>query len=127
MKKETKYIIGALIALVLIVVGISFLDKSSIGESDKYDSFAMCLSEKGAKFYGAFWCPHCQKQKAMFENSDKIPYVECSTPDTKGQLQVCTDKGVKSYPTWILADGSVLEGEIPLETLAQKTSCTLPQ
>lgn len=124
MTKETKYIIGIIIAVVLIVIGVTFLEKTAT-KSVKYDAFAMCLAEKGAKFYGAFWCPHCQKQKEMFEWSEKIPYVECSTPDAKGQLEVCTAAGVNSYPTWIFADGSKLSGETPLETLAQKTDCLL--
>ncbi len=125
MKKETKYIIGIIIAVILIVGGIALLEKSST-KSTKYDSFAMCLAEKGAKFYGAFWCPHCQKQKEMFEWSDKLPYVECSTPDGKNQTQACKDAKIESYPTWIFADGSTLSGEVPLEKLAEKTSCTLP-
>ena len=125
MTKETKYIIGIIIAVIVIVGGIALLEKTGPQKSTKYDNFAMCLAEKGAKFYGAFWCPHCQKQKAMFEGSDKLPYVECSTPDAKGQLEVCTAAGVNSYPTWIFADGSKLPGETPLETLAQKTGCLL--
>jgi hypothetical protein len=126
MKKETKYIIGIIIAVGVIVGGLALLDTNEAGKSTKYDGFAMCLAEKGAQFYGAFWCPHCQRQKALFENSDKIPYNECSKPDGNGQLDICTQKGVESYPTWFFADGSKLTGEIPLETLAEKTGCALP-
>ena len=54
-------------------------------------------------------------------------YTECSTPDASGQTQVCIDKGIKSYPTWIFADGSILNGDITLQQLSDKTSCTLPQ
>ncbi len=100
----------------------------------KYDDFAKCLGEKGAEFYGAFWCPHCQGQKAMFGRAEKyLPYIECSTPDAKAQLQICRDKGVKAYPTWIFADGSAMvpaEGQndgISLTELAQKTACVLPK
>lgn len=126
MTKETKYIIGIIIAVILIVIGVTFLEKTAT-KSVKYDAFAMCLAEKGARFYGAFWCPHCQKQKEMFEWSEKIPYVECSTPDAKSQLQVCKDANIQSYPTWIFADGSTLNGEIPLKTLSEKTGCSLPE
>ena len=92
-----------------------------------YDEFATCLKDKGATFYGAFWCPHCQATKKLFGNSQKLlPYVECSTPDTKGQVQVCIDKGINTYPTWEFADGSRLTGELSLEQLAEKTSCVLP-
>ena len=88
----------------------------------KYDQFAQCLADKGAKFYGAFWCPHCQNQKRMFgsKSAKLLPYTECSTPDGKGTTQACIDAGVKSYPTWKFADGTELVGEIPLIQLAEK-------
>ena len=94
----------------------------------KYDAFVNCIKEKGVVFYGAFWCPHCQKNKDMFGTSkDLLPYVECSTEDGQGQTQACKDEGITGYPTWKFADGTKLPGEITLETLAQKTSCALPQ
>jgi thiol-disulfide isomerase/thioredoxin len=101
-------------------------------QSGKYDAFATCLKDKGAIFYGAFWCPHCQEQKKLFGSSVKLlPYVECSTADGQGQLQVCKDKNIASYPTWKLADGTDIPNEnsagVTLETLAAKTSCLLPQ
>lgn len=106
---------------------LAFLDKKTGSESSaKYDEFSMCLADKGAKFYGAFWCPHCQAQKKMFENSDKLPYIECSTPDGKDQTNACKEAGVESYPTWIFGDGERMTGEIALETLAEKTGCELP-
>src|SRR5471030_2574861 len=80
----------------------------------KYDVFAQCLKDKGATFYGAFWCPHCQAQKKEFGSSVKLlPYVECSTPDASGQTQICIDKGITSYPTWILADGTRIPDDSP--------------
>lgn len=94
----------------------------------KYDDFAKCLKDKGAVFYGAAWCPHCQNQKKEFGTSVQyVPYVECSTPDGKGQVQVCIDKDIQGYPTWIFADGSRQSGEVPFATLASKTGCALPQ
>ena len=94
----------------------------------KYDTFAQCLKEKGAVFYGAFWCQHCQAQKEMFGSSVKfLPYVECSVPDGSTQTQECTNKKISSYPTWEFSDGTRLTGEVPLAQLAEKTSCLLPQ
>jgi len=91
------------------------------------DTFATCLKDQGATFYGAFWCPHCQNQKKLFGKSvDLLPYVECSTPDGQEQTQACQDKKIESYPTWEFKDGSRETGEIPLATLAEKTSCVLP-
>lgn len=114
--------------ILILVVGAlsaSVLVKSGPG---KLDTFAQCLADKGATFYGAFWCPHCQAQKRMFGSSSKLlPYVECSTPDGQGQLPICTEKEVQQYPTWDFADGSRLTGEVPLAQLAEKTECELPQ
>jgi thiol-disulfide isomerase/thioredoxin len=92
-----------------------------------YDTFATCLKDKGAVFYGAFWCPHCQATKKLFGSSVKLlPYVECSTADAQGQTKICIDKKITNYPTWEFTDGSRLNGEISLAQLAQKTSCELP-
>jgi thiol-disulfide isomerase/thioredoxin len=99
----------------------------------KYDTFAQCLKDNGATFYGAWWCPHCQAQKKLFGSSQKLlPYVECYVyPDTNNSLPVCLDKNITSYPTWELKDGTRLAVEnsagVTLETLAEKTSCELPQ
>jgi hypothetical protein len=93
----------------------------------KYDSFAKCITEKEAKMYGAFWCPHCKDQKAMFGSSWKyVNYVECSTPDGQGQLPVCTQAGVKGYPLWEFKDGSRESGALALSELSAKTGCELP-
>lgn len=92
-----------------------------------YDTFAQCLEDEGAIFYGAFWCPHCNEQKALFGRSAKeLPYVECSTPNGQGQLEVCTEEGITGYPTWEFADGERKGGVLELEELAEKTGCELP-
>jgi hypothetical protein len=86
---------------------------------------AQCLKDKGAVFYGAFWCSHCRSQKALFgDAAPALPYVECSTPDGKGQTLVCREKKIESYPTWVFADGSLLNGSQSLEVLAEKSGCT---
>ena len=106
---------------VIVIVGGYFLFKVN-SQPAKLDGFAECLKDKGAVFYGAFWCPHCQNQKKMFGKSAKLlPYVECSTPDGKGQLPVCEEKEVQGYPTWEFTDGSRETGEVSLEKLSQKT------
>jgi thiol-disulfide isomerase/thioredoxin len=117
-----------IIVLVVGAIGVYVMYGSApASPAVNYDAFATCLKDKGATFYGAFWCPHCKAQKALFGSSvDLLPYVECSTPDGNGQTQICKDKNIEGYPTWIFADGSQLSGEIPLATLAQKTGCTLP-
>lgn len=125
-KKQIFFIV--LGVLILGIGGLAMLRSNQEPEGPgKYDEFATCLKDKGAVFYGAFWCPHCQDQKKLFGKSAKLlSYVECSTADGNGQNQICIDKGVKSYPTWEFADGAFLNGKIALEELAEKTSCVLP-
>lgn len=121
MKAYTSWIL-VIVAVVVLLGGMVWY----ASRPGKLDAFAGCIKESGATFYGAFWCPHCQAQKAMFGRSAKLlPYVECSTPNGQGQLQVCKDEGIESYPTWKFADGSVKKGEIPLADLARFTGCSM--
>ncbi len=123
-----KKIIYLLIAL-LFVGGVVFVIVSP-GKTvtGKYDAFAKCIKDSGAKLYGAFWCPHCQAQKARFGTSEKyLPYIECSTPDGQGQTQACKDAGITTYPTWQFANSTTTEvGEKELAELASSTGCILP-
>lgn len=121
--------------IIVLVFGaiITFMLSGSSSSKVNYDAFATCLKDKGATFYGAFWCPHCITTKKFFGSSGSLlPYVECSTPDGQGQLPVCTDKKITGYPTWILADGTEITGEISsakldnLFKLSEKTACPLP-
>lgn len=126
MKTQTKFII--FIVLVFIIIGgIGLYFSLKTEKSGKFDGFAQCLASSGAEFYGAFWCPHCQEQKAEFGSSKQyLPYIECSNPDNS-QKQICIDKGIEGYPTWIFANGERLSGKLSFEILAEKTKCVLPQ
>jgi thiol-disulfide isomerase/thioredoxin len=138
---NTKFVVGFLAAIVVLVGAIAYFAGSPTesGPSKQYDlaAFGQCLKDKGAVFYGAFWCPHCQATKRIFGAAKSyLPYVECSTPDGQSQLPICVQKGIASYPTWVFADGSRIGGElspndvapaglISLNDLAQKTNCQL--
>lgn len=87
------------------------------------DAFAQCLTDKGAVMYGAEWCSHCQEQKRAFGSSFKnISYIEC--PE---YAQLCIERGVEAFPTWILADGKKLVGRQELEDLSLESGCALPE
>jgi len=120
-----------IVLIVVVLGGLVALKATTDGKSTRvittaYDEFAQCLSDAGAIFYGAYWCPHCQSQKAAFDNSRALPYIECSTPNGQGQTPVCIEQKIDGYPTWEFADGSRLSGEQTLETLAENTGCELP-
>lgn len=125
-------VIGVAIVGLVVVFIVNTSKDVNFTRDTKYDAFAQCLKDKGATFYGAFWCPHCKAQKKMFGSSASLlPYVECSTPDGSAQTKTCIDKKIEGYPTWELADGTRLPVEsasgVSLETLSSKTSCPLPQ
>src|SRR3989338_707535 len=121
-----KTVTFGLIALIIIIGLLVYAFRASNGPS-KLDGFAQCLKEKGALFYGAFWCSHCQNQKALFGGSKKyLPYIECSTPDAKGQLPICAANKIASFPTWVFPDLSTTTGEVTLAVLSEKTGCPLP-
>ena len=91
------------------------------------DSFAQCLNAKGAKMYGAWWCPHCADQKEMFGFAfQHVNYVECSPEGQRTINDVCKQAGIKNFPTWQYPDGSRIEGTQPLAVLGQKTGWKLP-
>lgn len=137
-----KSIIGGVVVVLLAVGGILFViggGSSGVAKVNKPLSndevipssapkgaleLAQCLNAKGATFYGAFWCPHCRAQRALFGSAvTALPYVECSNPDGNSQVQVCKDKKIEGYPTWIFADGATVTGEQTFATLAEKSGC----
>ncbi len=126
MNKQTLLIGGGtLVISILLIAGFVFLNNP---KASNLDGLAKCLTEKKVTFYGAFWCPHCQRQKKMFDDAERfLPYIECSTPDGNGQLDVCKKKNIQTYPTWEFTDGSRLTGEIKPEDLAKKASCPMPK
>lgn len=124
-KWEGKNLIGFLVLLIILGAGVGLMiyQRSSSLPASDLDNFAKCLAAKGAVMYGAYWCPHCQNEKAAFGSSFKyVPYVECTQ-----ETQKCLTAGIKGYPTWIFSDGRRFEGEQGLEKLSAISSCPLKQ
>lgn len=128
--KNSTIIVITLSIVFVVSIGMFFLQKSeTVAEysQDELTNFAMCLNESGAIFYGAFWCNHCQNQKSAFkEAGDLLPYVECSTPDGRGQIAECAEANITSYPTWDFSDGTRFTGEVPFSELALNSGCPAP-
>lgn len=120
---QTKLFMLMGIGLIILLAGCT---QSNVPPG-KYTEFAQCITEKGAVEYGAFWCQHCAKVKAQFGDAFQyVNYVECDPKGPNAQPQLCIEKGIEAYATFIFADGSRLVGEPTLEELSQKTGCALP-
>ena len=75
------------------------------------------LKAKGALFYGAWWCPACHQQKALFGETGAatLPYLECDK--TAAGRQRCNAAEIQVYPTWTMKDKPRLVGVQSLEEL----------
>ena len=127
MKNRQKNLLYWGIAISVVVGAIGGLVLYS-NQPGALDELAKCLDEKGATFFGAYWCPACNKQKTTFGRSAQyLPYTECSDPGTRNQNELCASAGIKSYPTWEFVDGERTVGVLSPQELSEKTSCPLPQ
>jgi len=112
---------GAGVLVLLLHLHYSGVFDPAAGPEDpRLRALAVHLQESGAKFYGAYWCPHCEDQKALFAASaDRLPYVEC-TPDGRGGMVAlaCATRNISNYPTWII-DGRRYPGVLEPRTLAR--------
>ena len=92
----------------------------------RLDAFAKCLAARQIKMYGLFWCTHCEEQKEMFGSAFQyVPYIECGTKGSRAEQPSCVEAGVKNFPTWQFVTDRH-EGVLRLETLSEKTGCSLP-
>lgn len=113
--------IGIIVLVTVLGYGASTFYSPNTG-SDVV--LAKCIADSGAKFYGAFWCSHCNDQKELFGSAaEYLPYIECSNTD-RSQKQVCAAAGIDAYPTWVFADGSRGNVLTKLE-LSRRTGCAL--
>jgi len=129
----TAIITAIIIAGALIVGAIIFVNQEKVEETIKPEiesplvNLAKCLSEKGVKFYGTYWCGFCTRQKEMFGEAAKyLPYIECASDRASPEeLAMCEKAGVESIPDWRFADGRQELGMLSLEKLAEFSGCQL--
>jgi len=108
-------------------VGLSFAVFNVGGPASPYqEALARHLSDSGARFYGAYWCPACREQKRLFGNAgDALPYVECDAAGAGARPDLCSQANVRTFPTWTVG-GNRREGVTSLETLATLSGFTPP-
>ncbi|HIG52032.1 hypothetical protein CXT76_00765 [Candidatus Parvarchaeota archaeon] len=120
MNKTFKIILGIVLVVFLFYLVMPKSDKAGIS-----GNFAKCLSDNGAKMYGASWCGACKKQKEIFGSSFKhVNYIECASSGG-GQSATCSSANIEAYPTWEFSDGSRTSSVLGVNQLAQLTGCSL--
>ena len=123
-KKMRNWVI--VIAVIVIIAGVSYYLAFKPETQGNYDEFAKCLTENNVTMFGAYWCPHCKDQKKLFGNSwQYVNYVECSLPNAAGTTEECIKEGIDGYPTWEI-NSTKVGGLLTLQQLSDRTNCTLP-
>jgi uncharacterized membrane protein len=81
---------------------VGLVGKPPEPEDPALRALAVHVADYGATMYGAWWCSHCEDQKAMFGGAARrLPYIECATgPQGSPQTRACNAAGISTYPTW---------------------------
>jgi thiol-disulfide isomerase/thioredoxin len=121
--------LGSAVVIVFVLsLHYSGLFDPAAGPENPYTkALAVHLRDSGARFYGTYWCPSCQQQKALFEASaDRLPYIECTPNGRNGLLSLaCAANDIKEYPTWII-DGRRHTGVVAVDELARLSAFDWP-
>jgi hypothetical protein len=93
--------------------------------SAQQQAVANHLRTKGAIFYGAWWCPACTQQKALFgkEAGGRLPYLECT--DASGSAR-CSAAEIRAFPTWDMPGKPRLVGVQSVDELARWSGFASP-
>lgn len=115
-KNRKRVTYSALAILIIAALGtLVYLMGSAPGQ---YDSFARCLSSKGAVIYGNDYCDYTKQQMGMFGNSfGKLNYVKCAENEA-----LCQSKGVSITPTWEI-NGQMYQGVQAFDKLSNVSGC----
>ena len=115
-----------LLAAVLFLAGGYAASRPISAEQAYAAGLARHLTAEGVKMYGAYWCPACNNQKALFGPAAALlPYIECDARSPIGQPGVCVAAQIRAFPTWEIK-GQRYEGVLSLEQLAEMTGYQSP-
>ena len=115
---------GVLAAAVLAIIYVGTPTRPA--GSDYTTGLARHLAASGAVMYGAYWCPHCREQKALFGSAASLLlYVECDPRGEHAEPDLCRARGIRVYPTWDL-HGQLVEHALTLEELARRSGYPPP-
>ena len=121
MEKQTRVFLTFLFVILLVAVLYIFTDWFSqatgyfTGESET-KNIALCLSKRGAEFYGTIYCVDCEKTKKMFGQSFKL----INEFDCGAEKENCPN--IHSIPAWFI-DNKIYYGFKNLTELQEISNC----
>lgn len=105
----------------------AFSSQTAEGESaPDLAAFAKALTQAGTKYFTAAWCPHCNAQKALFEDgANYLNVIEVTNPDrTLNDVGIANN--ITSFPTWEFPDGTRMTGQQTLATISERSGVAIP-
>ena len=111
----------ATVSVGLLVLTTSCFSSNPASEISATSKMALAshLKQIDAKFYGAYWCSYCKKQKELFgqEAFRQINYVECDPAGKDARPELCQKAHIEGFPTWEIK-GQLYPGMQSLQQLA---------
>jgi thiol-disulfide isomerase/thioredoxin len=117
--------VGRVAFVLILFAGLFYVQYyTNLGKIDTTsatEEFTLCLNNTGAVMYGTSWCHYCQQQKTMFAPffANYIQFVDCDL-----NQEICQNKSVLSYPTWIIDDKRAV-GLQSMQQLSELSGCKL--
>ena len=98
-----------------------------------YAELAQCLTNKGVKLYGTWWCHNCDNQKKLFGKAFQyIDYTECDEGGYEADPEACRRAGIRAYPSWVFpglgeepGTPLIITGTRSLEFIAETADCPI--
>ena len=73
----------------------------ALAEPIQPEAFSKCLATSGMKFYTTWWCPYCKQQlKTLSDAGVQAEIIACYPEGSMQKNALCTERGIKHFPTW---------------------------
>ena len=90
-------------------------------------ALAQSLSDADAVLYGAPWDSATTAELRMFDDGAPLLDFQDVTNADRTPSELAIDRDITTYPTWLFADGSRLEGTQTIDSVASAAGVELPR
>lgn len=130
MNKSLLALLGIQVVLMSCSSAPKQVNSSERHSEDPRTDLARCLANGKVELYSVDYCPFCEKQKKLFgDQAWKIlqpNVIDCGNllgVLSGEQAQICNDRQIFSYPTWVFGDGKRVAGFLDFEQLEDYSGC----